>query len=159
MAGQLATDAAGNLYVVDGLYYSAKLGPTIRKITPEGVVSTLAGNPNAAPGHADGVGAAALFSVDWRESLKTASLAVDKNGNVYVSDPANGVIRFAKPMGLKPLQRPSFERHACQLPGDLPQAFRCRGIQCLRRHLRGGWVSAHLTHPVWTVIRSTLGHG
>jgi hypothetical protein len=97
--GQMATDAAGNVYVVDGLYYSAKLGPTIRKITPEGVVSTLAGNPNAAPGHADGVGAAALFSVDWRESLKTASLAVDKNGNVYVSDPANSVIRKITPAG------------------------------------------------------------
>lgn len=97
--GQMATDAAGNVYVVDGLYYSAKLGPTIRKITPEGVVTTLAGNPNAAPGYADGVGAAALFSVDWRESLKTASLAVDKNGNVYVSDPANSVIRKITPAG------------------------------------------------------------
>jgi sugar lactone lactonase YvrE len=97
--GQMATDAAGNVYVVDGLYYSAKLGPTIRKITPEGVVTTLAGNPNAAPGHADGTGTAALFSVDWRESLKTASLAVDKNGNVYVSDPANSVIRKITPAG------------------------------------------------------------
>lgn len=97
--GQMATDAAGNVYVVDGLYYSAKLGPSIRKITPEGVVTTLAGNPNAAPGYADGVGTAALFSVDWRESLKTASLAVDKNGNVYVSDPANSVIRKITPAG------------------------------------------------------------
>jgi hypothetical protein len=97
--GQMATDAAGNVYVVDGLYYSAKLGPTIRKITPEGVVTTLAGNPNAAPGHADGVGAAARFSVDLRAELKTASLAVDKNGNVYVSDPANGVIRKITPAG------------------------------------------------------------
>ncbi len=98
--GQMATDAAGNVYVVDGLYYSAnRLGPTIRKITPEGVVTTLAGNPNAAPGHADGVGTAARFSVDLRAELKTASLAVDKNGNVYVSDPANGVIRKITPAG------------------------------------------------------------
>lgn len=94
--GNMTTDAAGNLYVVDSLNYFKSLGPTIRKITPSGLVSTLAGNPNAAPGHADGRGTAALFSVDSQE---TASLAVDKKGNVYVSDPVNSVIRKITPDG------------------------------------------------------------
>lgn len=97
--GNMTTDTAGNLYVVDSLNYFERLGPTIRKITPSGLVSTLAGNPNAPPGYADGSGKNALFSVDWSEELKTASLAVDKKGNVYVSDPANSVIRKIKPDG------------------------------------------------------------
>lgn len=99
--GNMTTDAAGNLYVVDSLNYFMSLGPTIRKITPSGLVSTLAGNPDAAPGHADGRGTAALFSVNWQDYAETrlASLAVDNKGNVYVSDPANSVIRKITPDG------------------------------------------------------------
>ena len=98
--GNMTTDAAGNLYVVDGRNPTvSKVGTTIRKITPAGLVSTLAGNPDAAPGHADGPGAAALFSVDWLAEQKTASLAVDTKGNVYVSDPVNSVIRKITPDG------------------------------------------------------------
>ncbi len=98
--GNMTTDAAGHLYAVDGRYKTeSKVGPTIRKITPSGLVSTLAGNPNADPGHADGHGTAALFSVDWPERTMTASLAVDNQGNVYVSDPANSVIRKITPDG------------------------------------------------------------
>ncbi len=97
--GNMTTDAAGNLYVVDSLKNFEGLGPTIRKITPSGLVSTLAGRPDAAPGHADGLGSAARFSVDSQEGTETASLAADNQGNVYVSDPANNVIRKITPGG------------------------------------------------------------
>lgn len=94
--GHMTTDAAGNVYVVDGLYHDInKVSPTIRKITPSGLVSTLAGNPNAAPGYADGGAAAARFTVHlgmgW--PADTSSLAVDNKGNVYVTDPFNSVVR------------------------------------------------------------------
>lgn len=100
--GYMTIDAAGNLYVVDGLFQSeTKIGPSIRKITPTGLVTTLAGNPAAAQGYADGSGTAAVFTVDhgygWPQ--QTASLATDKNGNVYVTDPINHVIRKITPDG------------------------------------------------------------
>lgn len=92
--GSMTIDAADNLYVADGLTsIIVKAGPTIRKITPSGLVSTLAGNPNAAPGYADGAATAALFTMGNTSSGETASLAVDNKGNVYVTDPVNSVIR------------------------------------------------------------------
>lgn len=98
--GYMTIDAADNLYVVDGLSnINVKVGPTIRKITPAGLVSTLAGNPNAAAGYADGPAATAQFTVGSTSSGETASLAVDGKDNVYVTDPVNSVIRKIAPDG------------------------------------------------------------
>jgi sugar lactone lactonase YvrE len=75
----IALDTATNLYLADSF------NNTIRKITPSGVVSTLAGMAGSF-GSADGTGAAARF---WQPQ----GVAVDINGNVYVADSANGTIR------------------------------------------------------------------
>jgi hypothetical protein len=72
----LVFDSSGNLYVAD---FSR-----IRKITPDGVVSTLAGSDIL--GSANGVGTAATFSGH-------EFLAVDRSDNLYVSDFGNGSIR------------------------------------------------------------------
>ena len=74
----VAADAAGNLYVAD---YGNNL---IRKITAAGVVSTLAGNGTI--GANNGPGAAASFS-------GPSGVAVDNEGNVYVADAGNNLIR------------------------------------------------------------------
>ena len=75
----LALDSATNLYVADSF------NNTIRKVTPAGVVTTLAGTAGSF-GSADGTGTTARF---WLPQ----STAVDGAGNVYVADSANGTIR------------------------------------------------------------------
>lgn len=82
----VAADGAGNVYV-------AEIGShTIRKITPSGVVSTLAGTTGIT-GHADGVGAAASF-------YHPRGIATDGAGNVYVADTQNNAIRKITPAGV-----------------------------------------------------------
>ena len=66
----IATDASGNVYVADWVCHS------VRKITPAGVVTTLAGRER---GGADGIGTAARFE-------HPTGVAVDGAGNVYVTD-------------------------------------------------------------------------
>ena len=75
----VAVDISGNVYVAD----SAK--QTIRKVTPAGVVTTLAGFPGSS-GAADGTGNAARFS-------NVSGVAVDSAGNIYVADTGNNCIR------------------------------------------------------------------
>ncbi|SEN92115.1 NHL repeat-containing protein [Duganella sp. CF517] len=80
----LAIDGAGNLYVAD------TGNNAIRKITPDGKVSTLAGDGLA--GDKDGRGAAARFN-------GPIGVAVDDGGVVYVSDTYNDRIRRITPQG------------------------------------------------------------
>ena len=82
----VAVDSAGNVYVADTNNY------TIRKITPSGVVSTLAGLAGS-PGSADGTGSAARFNDPY-------GVAVDSAGNVYVADTGNNTIRKITPSGV-----------------------------------------------------------
>lgn len=93
--GNMAIDAADNLYVIDGADYERNgVGPTIRKITPAGGVSTLAGKADAAPALVDGPNNLARFTFSDPYNLSPgAHLAVDAKGNVYVTDPVNSVVR------------------------------------------------------------------
>lgn len=81
----LAIDKANNLYVADSG------NNLIRKITPNGRVSTLAGSGSG--GRADGQGASASF-------LNPHGVAVDDEYNVYVTDTWNYLIRKISPLGL-----------------------------------------------------------
>jgi sugar lactone lactonase YvrE len=82
----LAFDAAGNLYVAD------TGNSTIRKITPAGVVSTLAGLATIS-GLKDGTGASAWFN-------QPQALSLDAAGHVYVADTGNAAIRKITPAGV-----------------------------------------------------------
>jgi sugar lactone lactonase YvrE len=74
----LALDAEGNLYVAD------TGNNRVRRVTPEGVVTTLAGD--GAPGFRDGAAAQAQFDAP-------IGVAVDKDGAVYVADTYNDRVR------------------------------------------------------------------
>ncbi len=80
----IAIDASGNVYVSD------QNNHCIRKITPSGLVSTLAGN--GSPGYTDGASDIARFKYP-------AGLAVDPKGNVYVADRGNNTVRMISPNG------------------------------------------------------------
>jgi len=82
----VAVDSSGNVYVAD------QGNDTVRKITPAGVVTTLAGTPGVV-GTNDGTGAAAQFASPY-------GIAVDGSGNIYVSDQLNNTIRKVTSAGV-----------------------------------------------------------
>jgi len=73
----ICVDAAGNVYVADSG------NNKIRKITPTGYVTTLAGSTN---GFADGDVSSAQFNIPY-------GVCVDATGNVFVADYSNHKIR------------------------------------------------------------------
>ena len=85
------SDPFGIAIAEDGTIYVADAGESnrIRKITIEGVLTTLAGGNE---GFADGNGAAASFNTP-------SALAIDSSGNLYVADTGNNRIRRVTPQG------------------------------------------------------------
>lgn len=82
----VVVDSSGNVFVAD-MFNNA-----IRKITPDGTVSTFAGGMSYAAGNADGTGCAAQFYHPY-------GLAVDGFDNLYVADADNNTIRRITPAG------------------------------------------------------------
>ena len=80
----VATDPTGNVYVAD------TANNTIRRITPGGMVSTLAGSP-VSYGTADGTNGNARFE-------SPEGIAVAASGNIYVADGEYSTIRLVVPM-------------------------------------------------------------
>lgn len=81
----LAIDAGNRVYVADSGNH------TVRRIDPDGTVTTLAGVPGEA-GANDGTGSSARFDTP-------SGLAVDALGNLFVCDSGNHVIRKVSPSG------------------------------------------------------------
>jgi sugar lactone lactonase YvrE len=82
----VAADSSGNLYVSD------TGNCAIRKVTPDGVVTTFAGNLGY-PGSADGAGSSARFS-------NSGAITVDKEGNLYLVDQGQTRVRKVTSAGV-----------------------------------------------------------
>lgn len=80
----IAVDEAGYVYIADSLNHM------IRVISPEGVVTNVAGHWE--PGHLDGQGEAARF-------YQPLDVAVAEDGTLYVADTLNHLIRAISPQG------------------------------------------------------------
>ena len=82
----VAVDAHGNIFVAD------TQNSIVREITPQGMVTTIAGLA-LATGTNDGVGANAQLNLP-------TGVAVDGSGNVYVADGGNSTVRIIAPGGI-----------------------------------------------------------
>jgi len=80
----ICTDANDNIYVAE------QVGHRIRKITPAGVVTTVAGN--STPGSINANGAFASFNGVY-------DVIADASGNLYAADQNNNLIRKIAPNG------------------------------------------------------------
>ncbi len=85
--GGVAMDTAGNLYIADSANHR------IRKMTPGGVIATIAGN--GTPGFSGDGKAAVNAQLDG-----PSGVAVDPGGTIYIADTNNNRIRVVTPEGI-----------------------------------------------------------
>jgi sugar lactone lactonase YvrE len=83
----VAVDAAGNLYIADTSNHR------IRRVTPGGIITTVAGNGIA--GYSGDGGAATSAQLSYPDGM-----AVDAAGNLYIADNGNRRIRRVTPGGI-----------------------------------------------------------
>lgn len=103
----MCIDAAGNLILADGANHS------IRKISPTGIVTTIAGGKGST-GDVNGIGTAARF---WWPS----GICIDKVGNIVVTDVRNEKIKKISPLGVVT----TFSGSGGEADVDSTSAFAC----------------------------------
>src|SRR5204863_5837356 len=86
----MAVDAAGSLLISDSQYV------VIRKVSPDGIITRVAGDPRQAvtnPFSGDGGPAA-------KATLRGNGMVFDPQGNLYICDSQNNRIRKINPQGI-----------------------------------------------------------
>ena len=140
----LGVDAGGNLYVADRGNFS------IRKVSPSGQVSTLAGRPEQR-GSGDGFGAFASFNAP-------SAMTIDASGNLLVADIDSGTIRKVSPGGVVTtvIGTPNITRSSGSIDG-WGQEARFRDPQGLTIDASGNvYVADSLNHTIRKVSPAGL---
>ncbi|HZS06765.1 MAG TPA: hypothetical protein VFD58_18150 [Blastocatellia bacterium] len=83
-ANDVAVDDKGSLYITGGY--------RVRKVSPDGIINTIAGNDS---GFYNGDGQVATSA-----SVAADGIAVDKAGNIYIAEPSNHRIRRLMPLSI-----------------------------------------------------------
>ena len=83
----LVVDAAGNIYFTD------RIDNVVRKVTPGGAISTVAGTGTAGYSGDGGQGTSAQLN-------QPHGIVIDAAGNIYFADIVNNVIRKVTPQGI-----------------------------------------------------------
>jgi sugar lactone lactonase YvrE len=90
----VALDAEGNMYIADGgIYCSGPGGYTVRKVDPDGTITTVAGTGE--PGFSGDGGPATKAQLDV-----PFAVAADPEGNLYITDENNFRIRKVDKEGI-----------------------------------------------------------
>jgi hypothetical protein len=107
--GAMVADSGGTVYLIDNWN-------TVRKVSPAGQVTTLAGRTDKY-GNKDGQGNQAEFSFIY------GSIGIDAIGNVYVNDSGNHAIRKVAPNGFtETLLGGGYDRRWFHYDGKLKEA-------------------------------------
>lgn len=86
----VAIDGVGSLFIVEGVNVGYSVGNRVRKVSPTGIITTVAGNGTY--GYSGDGGPATRAQLNG-----LSGVAVDNTGYVYVVDRGNGRIRLLKP--------------------------------------------------------------
>src|SRR5574341_66946 len=112
----VAVDAAGNLYIVDSGNYR------VRRVTPDGVIGSYAGNGRPNYG---GDGGLAINA-----GINPARVAVDAAGNLYLSDGLSGRVRkITASTGIITTIAGNGVLNICVCGGDGGVSITCRDAQ------------------------------
>ncbi len=87
--GPLAVDGPGNVYISDGA--------NIRRISPDGIITTIAGGKNGYSGDGGPASSAQVSTSVYGQGL---GLAVDGAGGLYIADSGNNRVRKISPNGI-----------------------------------------------------------
>ena len=132
----IALDRNGNLFVAD------TFNQAIRKVTPDGVVTTIAGTLGN-KGYINGVGTAEAPQFNSPNGVAAAT-----NGDVYVADTVNDIIRLITPGGVVTIMAGQ--------PGVKGSSNGPASTATLAR--RSGWPSRRRARSMWP-IRATKSFG